>query len=40
MTLHGVAPWSQNASAGPDGRMIAYFRPEMSGGVPAWLSAP
>nr|WP_159979454.1 hypothetical protein [Roseobacter cerasinus] len=38
--LHGVAPWAPQASAGPDGRMIAYFRPELAGGVPAWASAP
>lgn len=25
--LHGVAPWSGTATASPDGRMIAYFRP-------------
>lgn len=38
--LHGVAPWAPQASAGPDGRMIAYFRPELAGGVPAWAAAP
>jgi hypothetical protein len=26
--LHGVAPWGKDASAPPEGRMIAYFRPE------------
>ena len=26
--LHGVAPWSEGAKAGEDGRMIAYFRPQ------------
>lgn len=35
--LHGVAPWGANASAGPDGRMIAYFRPECAGGVAEWI---
>ena len=25
--LHGVAPWAQGAEAGPEGRMIAYYRP-------------
>lgn len=39
-TLHGVAPWGAAATAGPDGRMIAYFRPEISGGVANWLAAP
>ncbi len=27
--LHGMAPWGENAGAGPDGRMIAYFRPAL-----------
>lgn len=39
LLLHGVAPWTPGAAAGPDGRMIAYFRPEMPGGVRAWISA-
>ncbi len=38
LALHGVAPWGPQAQAGPDGRMIAYFRPDMD---PAgWLSLP
>ncbi|WP_322866263.1 hypothetical protein U5922_008695 [Aquicoccus sp. G2-2] len=37
LALHGVAPWSGAATG--DGRMVAYFRPEMPGGVEAWLSA-
>ena len=37
--LHGVAPWAEGAAAGPDGRMIAYFRPLMPGGVPTWIGA-
>ncbi len=37
--LHGVAPWQTGAGAGPDGRMIAYFRPEIAGGVRAWVQA-
>jgi hypothetical protein len=36
--LHGVAPWADTASARPEGRMIAYFRPQMAGGVAAWLA--
>ena len=39
LALHGVAPWAPGAEAGPDGRMIAYFRPE-TGGLPDWLNAP
>jgi len=37
LVLHGVAPWEEGANAGPDGRMIAYFRPPLSGGVRQWL---
>lgn len=29
--LHGVAPWAADAQAPPEGRMIAYFRPQFSG---------
>jgi hypothetical protein len=39
LALHGVAPWSANAEASPDGRMIAYFRPE-TGGHADWITAP
>lgn len=28
--LHGVAPWAAEANAPPEGRMVAYFRPELS----------
>ncbi len=39
LALHGMAPWAEQATAGPDGRMIAYFRPDF--GVPSdWLFAP
>ncbi len=37
LTLHGIAPWEEGASAPPEGRMTAYFRPQMRGGVAAWL---
>ncbi|WP_420586705.1 hypothetical protein [Ruegeria sp.] len=37
--LHGVAPWGEGASADPDGRMIAYFRPECAGGVAEWIES-
>jgi len=37
LALHGVAPWASGATAAPEGRMIAYFRPHMAGGVPRWL---
>ncbi len=39
LALHGVAPWGVSAEAGPDGRMIIYFRPEI-GGPADWLNAP
>lgn len=29
LALHGVAPWRQGAVAPPEGRMIAYLRPEL-----------
>ncbi|MCG7521361.1 hypothetical protein [Ruegeria sp. Ofav3-42] len=38
--LHGVAPWAEGATAGTDGRMIAYFRPECAGGVAEWVESP
>lgn len=34
--LHGVAPWAKGATAPPEGRMIAYFRPQIS--ASAWLN--
>ncbi len=36
MTLHGMAPWGDGATAPPEGRMIAYFRP-MLPSVAGWL---
>jgi hypothetical protein len=36
--LHGVRPWAATDSAPPEGRMIAYFRPEVSD--TAWVSPP
>lgn len=38
LALHGMAPWADGARAGPDGRMIVYFRPEI-GGPGDWLNA-
>lgn len=40
MALHGVAPWGAAATSDPEGRLIAYFRPPMPGGVAPWISAP
>lgn len=34
--LHGVAPWHAGAGAPPEGRMVAYFRPQFS--AAAWLA--
>ena len=39
LTLHGVAPWEAGATAPPEGRIIAYFRPLM-GSVQDWLLRP
>lgn len=39
LTLHGVAAWRRQDTAPPEGRMIAYFRPQLSS-VHQWLSAP
>lgn len=40
LALHGVGPWTPGALAEDDRRMIAYFRPEMPGGVADWITAP
>lgn len=35
--LHGIAPWAEGAHAPPEGRMIAYFRPDPHPGeAPGW----
>ena len=34
--VHGVAPWAEGATAPPEGRVIAYFRPVMYS-VQDWL---
>jgi len=39
MSLHGIAPWGDSASATDDGRMICYFRPEF-GDPRDWLRNP
>jgi hypothetical protein len=38
MILHGMAPWADGATAEPEGRIIAYFRPEF-GCLADWLAA-
>lgn len=40
LTLHGVAPWQPGARAPEEGRMIAYFRPELPSGGRGWLELP
>ncbi|MDU8912559.1 hypothetical protein [Aestuariicoccus sp. MJ-SS9] len=40
MTLHGMAPWAEGAKAPAEGRMIAYFRPILPGGIAEWLKLP
>lgn len=37
--VHGVALWGETAHAQPEGRMIAYFRPEFTR-IEDWLSIP
>lgn len=39
LALHGMAPWQSAATAGPDGRMICYFRPQ-TGSAEDWLFKP
>jgi hypothetical protein len=39
LALHGMARWRETATAGPDGRMIVYFRPILFG-PEEWLEAP
>lgn len=40
LALHGVAPWREAATSATEGRMIAYLRPELPGGLPDWLDLP
>lgn len=37
LTLHGVTPWEQGATAPPQGRIVAYFRPLLAS-VHDWLT--
>lgn len=39
LTLHGVAAWKPGDEAPPEGRMIAYLRPQFAT-VQQWLTAP
>jgi hypothetical protein len=39
LALHGIAPWAEGATAGPDGRAIAYFRPVLPR-IADWLDLP
>jgi hypothetical protein len=39
LILHGMAPWAEGAKADPDGRMIAYLRPEFTA-MADWLHQP
>ncbi|WP_158967351.1 phytanoyl-CoA dioxygenase family protein [Chachezhania sediminis] len=39
--LHGVAPWRPDTpDPAGEGRMIAYFRPHLPGGVADWMTLP
>ncbi|MEL6609223.1 MAG: hypothetical protein AAFO93_09965 [Pseudomonadota bacterium] len=37
LALHGVAPFAEGESAPPEGRMVAYFRPELADAM-EWLA--
>ncbi|HLQ18611.1 MAG TPA: hypothetical protein VK146_06485, partial [Tabrizicola sp.] len=39
LTLHGVAAWKPSDQAPPEGRMIAYLRPQLQT-VHQWLAKP
>jgi len=39
LALHGVAPWEDGAESRPEGRMVAYFRPQLAD-MADWLAAP
>ena len=39
LLLHGVAPWEDGAKSSPEGRLVAYFRPPISGGARVWAEA-
>lgn len=39
LALHGVARWADGATAGPDGRMIVYFRPALAD-IRDWITRP
>ncbi|MEM7721199.1 MAG: hypothetical protein AAF376_02390 [Pseudomonadota bacterium] len=39
LSLHGTAPWSEGATADPEGRAIAYFRPQLQD-MRDWLHLP
>lgn len=39
LTLHGVVAWKPEDEAPPEGRMVAYLRPQLAS-VEAWLTQP
>ncbi len=38
LAVHGIAQWRAQGESFPQGRRIAYFRPQLEGGVADWLS--
>jgi hypothetical protein len=38
LALHGIAPWGARAQAPPEGRIVAYFRPQTQGSLDDWLN--
>ena len=37
--LHGMAPFEDDQTAPPEGRMIAYLRPQLAEGPKAWIAS-
>jgi len=38
LAMHGIAPWGVGAQAPPEGRIVAYFRPQTQGRLDDWLN--
>jgi len=38
LALHGIAPWELGAEAPPEGRIVAYFRPQTEANLNDWLN--
>ncbi|MGB7260535.1 MAG: hypothetical protein WBC68_00575 [Albidovulum sp.] len=38
LALHGIQPWQKDTDAPDEARIIAYFRPELAGGIKEWIA--